>query len=119
MFVFFEQLCDGGLSTFGRLKGSEEALKVIAGVVSEITRGIQHDASTVDGQHWKLKLTSILVSLALGHDGLVSSLSDDISALTAGMPPFGLPLFFEVVKSCGWSEELTEVSGDLKIKFNI
>ena len=68
----------------------------------------------MDGQYWKLKLASILVSLALRHEGLVSTLSDDVTVLTAGMPPFGLPLYFEVVKSCGWSEELTEVSGDLK-----
>lgn len=104
------QLCDEGLSKFDRHSG-DGALQVIARVVTEITVGVQREFTTVEAHHWKLKLTAILATAALWHDGLLPCMNDDISALTAGIPPFGLPLYFELVKTCGWTEQLAEVSG--------
>lgn len=96
---------------FDRRRGGDAALQVIERVISEITLGMQHEFSSVEGHHWKLKLTAILATAALRHEGLLSCANDEISALTAGIQPFGLPLFFELVKTCGWTEQLAEVLG--------
>ena len=49
MHMFSMQLCDGGLLKFDCRSGGDETLQTIAQVISEITRGVQHDISTVEG----------------------------------------------------------------------
>jgi len=96
---------------FDRHRGGDAVLRVIESVITEITLGVQCEFSSVESRHWKLKLTAILATAALRHEGLLASVNDEISALTTGIPPFGLPLYFELVKTCGWTEQLAEVSG--------